>query len=99
MTISIEDHFTRLPDVIDAKLDDGLALLNIESGEYYNFNSSARNIWELLAEPLTPLEVRDRLLEQFAAAPDQCLEDVITFIEYLFNEGIVTIADRGNNEK
>ncbi|CAK0777521.1 PqqD family protein [Gammaproteobacteria bacterium] len=83
---------TRNAGAISAPLEEGLALLDIERGAYFDFNAVARSIWEALDSPITPTELRDQLLATYDVPPEQCFIEVMEFLNYLQSKGLLHIV-------
>ena len=59
---------------MEAELGDELVALEPEGGFCFGFNSVAKRVWELLAEPRSTEELATALLEEFDVTPTECAE-------------------------
>ncbi len=59
---------------MEAELGDELVALEPEGGFCFGFNSVARRVWELLADPRSTEELESALLEEFEVGPTECAE-------------------------
>ena len=89
--LSIDTIVARGDDLLDAKLDDEVVLLRIESGDYYGFNAVASRIWELIETPQTFGRLVDALLEEFEVSREQCREDVAACLGKLSEYGLAKV--------
>ncbi len=48
------------------------------SGVYYGLNAVGASIWNLLQQPRTVSEIRDAILGEYEAEPQQCERDLLT---------------------
>jgi hypothetical protein len=77
-------------DVLHEIFDDEVVIINLKSGIYYSLNNSARIVWQLILENLSPQQV----MRVFSlAAPEEnggYGEKIIQFIDELVKEGLVS---------
>lgn len=64
-------------------------LLDMQKNQFYGMNRVGVRIWELLETPLTVKELCTRLQSEFDVAPDECLSDVIGFLNSLLDDGLI----------
>lgn len=77
------------PDVVGCKVDDGNALLDLSSGEYYRLNSTGTLIWECIGEGLDVHEIAERVVSEYDVEYDPCLADVLAVCNSLLLAGLV----------
>lgn len=82
-------RFTQAPDVVACKLDDGNALLDLSSGEYYRLNSTGAFVWECVGDGLNVCEIADRVVSEYDVDYDRSLTDVTTVCNSLLSAGLV----------
>ena len=68
--------YERAKPLMEAELGDELVALEPEGGYCFGFNSVAKRIWELLAEPRSSEELKSVLLEEFDVSPGECASGV-----------------------
>lgn len=88
-----EQLFCQVPGNIVSDMDGEKVMLNIEKGKYYNLGQLGGEIWELLKTPIQMDAVVTTLLSHYNVNRDQCEEQVSTFLNQLFNEGLIKIED------
>ena len=75
--------------VVYREVDDGIVLINLESGFYYSFNGSARFIFDLLNRNRDTGEVVEKMMAEFDITDDEARKDMNEFLEALEKEDIV----------
>jgi len=74
---------SRTKEVLASKMDGETIMMSIAGGSYYGMDNIGSRIWELIAEPIRVSDLCDRLMEEFDVEIDQCLADVIAFLNAL----------------
>lgn len=91
-TLTPSSSVRQSSDQVSCDLDREVVLLNIKNGDYYNFDDIASDIWRSLGEPMTIRTLVDRQLGKYRAAPEQCEQDVLDFLEELLGDGLIEIV-------
>ena len=66
-------------------------VLNYDLGNYYELNEMGSFIWSLLQanEMSTVMEIKERMLAEFAVEESVCQEELMSFLENLFHEKLI----------
>jgi hypothetical protein len=75
--------------VFTAETDYGIALLDEESGQYWNLNPTAALVLRTLLAGGTPAQAVQELTEQYEVNPDTASRDVEDLVSSLHSEGLV----------
>jgi hypothetical protein len=75
--------------VLCQELDGETVLLDLASGSYYSLGGTGSRIWELLAAGGAPEDIVARLVEEYAAPPEQIARDVDGLLTELERHGLV----------
>ncbi len=75
--------------VAPVNFEDGLALLNQDTGEYYVINEVGKDIWEKLDGSKKLSEVIDLIVDEYDVDYKECESEVVTFISSLLLDGLV----------
>jgi Coenzyme PQQ synthesis protein D (PqqD) len=75
--------------VFTADTDYGIALLDEESGQYWNLNPTAALVLRTLLAGGTPAQAVQELTEQYEVNPDTASRDVEDLVSSLHSEGLV----------
>ncbi|UZW14951.1 lasso peptide biosynthesis PqqD family chaperone [Clostridium pasteurianum] len=73
-------------------LDGESVMMDIDKGRYYNFNSVASRIWELIEKPISIEEIVTQLLKEFDVDEKKCEAAVINFLNRLNDNELITVA-------
>lgn len=92
MTAAISGNtlIARNPSILFNDFDDGLMMMDIDSGNYFDIDSVGGRIWALLETPTTVDRICESLVAEYNVAPDVCSSETIGFIEKLAEKGLVT---------
>lgn len=83
--------FVRNENLFAAELGPELAMLNVERGRYYVFSGTARQIWNMLGEPVRFGDLRQRLLDRYDIDEESCERDLLELLDQLIEEGLVRV--------
>ncbi len=90
--ISIDHKVKQGEGNIVSDMGDEKVMLSINNGKYYNLGEMGGEIWDLMKEPLEVKQVVNSLLASFQVERKECEEQVIAFLNHLFDEGLVEIV-------
>ena len=91
MKIKQETIITKSEDLLEAPLDESLALMSIDSGKYYGLNPIGRDIWEKIAKPSTFEEIINYLQNRFEIDQKTCEEETLSFLLELANRQMIEL--------
>ena len=63
--------------------------MNLRSEQFYSLDGVACRIWDLLAEPATPVGLTDTIAAEFDAPREEILSDVDALLADLLRGGLV----------
>ncbi len=76
-----------------ADIDEEKVMMDINKGRYYGLNSVGTRIWELIENPKSIDELVRNLLDEYEVEPEVCRDSVMTFINKLYEEDMISVAD------
>ncbi len=76
---------------VSTTLDDGVAILNLDSSMYYGLNDVASDIWKLMGEQRTVGTIYDALLTQYDVEPEVFHNDLFEFLRQLQEAGLILV--------
>ena len=82
---------SRGENMITAEVGEESVLLDIDTGYFFQLNTSASLIWTLLETPLSMGELCARLEKKFAVEAETCRSDVLEFVVDMRDRGLVEI--------
>lgn len=72
-----------------ADMNGATVMLDIESGKYFNLGEIGGRIWEILEQPTSVKDLVSILVQEYDVTEEQCLEDIVPFLEKMLNRGLV----------
>ncbi len=91
VTIDLDSVVQRNNSVLTARLDEELAMLNIERGMYYGLDEIATHIWEKIAEPRRVSDVCNELIDEFDVSADRCQRETLVLLDWLNAQNLLKI--------
>jgi len=91
MKIEIDTIIKKSDTLLEANLEDSLALMSIEDGKYYGMNPIGKAVWELLDEPIEAKKIIDKLLNDFSIDAETCQKETITFLHQLLERKMIYV--------
>ena len=55
-------------------------MIDFETGKYFMIKGVGNDIWDMLANPITPKEIIDKLLSEYDVTPEDCEKSVMNFL-------------------
>lgn len=93
MDFTPDTRVTPHTDVVWRLVEGEVVLLNVTSGQYYSLDEVGSRVWSLLpADGMTLAALRDALLAEFEATPEQIDRDLGALFARLQAASLVTTA-------
>jgi len=89
MTLTDDTVLARSDAVLHADLADAIAMMNIETGDYYNLNPVGSRVWTLLETPRSMAAICEVLVQEFDVPPQTCRDETAAFLTDLLDRQIV----------
>ncbi|MCK9372322.1 MAG: lasso peptide biosynthesis PqqD family chaperone [Sulfuricurvum sp.] len=83
---------TKKEGFLSSEMDEGLAMMSIENSSYYGMDKIGKSIWESFETPTSIETVCATLCGRFDVSEEECLRDVIAFMETIYKAGLVEIS-------
>jgi len=80
-------------DHVATSIGSETAMMSISRGHYYAVGAVAEQIWRMLASPVSPRQITERLVADYEISREQCQAEVGAFLRDLIDEGLV-VEDR-----
>lgn len=77
------------PDVQGTTMDGETVLLDLSTGRYYTLNRIGSVIWDHCTGHHTISDIHAVLCDRFDVAPERALDDLVTLINQLIQEGLL----------
>jgi hypothetical protein len=78
---------------IVSDMDGEKVMLSIQNGKYYNLGEIGGGIWDMIKSPISVVEITELLLTEFDVEENECRNQVISFLEELSFERLITIKE------
>ena len=91
--IGLQSIIKQADNLVSCELDGETGLMNVANGSYYGLDPVGSRIWALIAEDRLVSELCVLLLEEFEVEPGQCENHVLTFLNELAQNNLVTVVD------
>ena len=86
-------RFRQHPQAICTELDGEIALFQSSTCDYLVLNESGSAIWNALSKQPTLTELCQGLQEEYNVSPDDCLADVVAWLEIGVEKRVVIAFD------
>jgi hypothetical protein len=73
------------------EIDGEMVALDLEQGECFGIGKIGTLIWEMAEEPARVHDIVGRLVGRFEVEPNECLTDVLTFLNEMKDAGLVQV--------
>jgi hypothetical protein len=84
-TVEIPEH------VAYRKVNDELALVNLQSNMYYGLNPVGARLWELLAEGKNLRDAHDLMAAEYEISAEELERDILRVVERLGAKGLIAL--------
>jgi hypothetical protein len=90
-SVSLIDKVMQGKENIVSDMGEEKVMLSIANGKYYNLGELGSEIWDLMKEPTLVENLVTALMSSYDVTYLECKEQVISFLNNLFNEGLIEI--------
>lgn len=91
-SVTLDSVFVRSSDVLFQEVGGEAVLLDLASETYFGLNPVGTRIWQLLGDGSALQSVRDALVAEYDAPPEQIESDLLTLATQLSDAGLVKAA-------
>ncbi|MBL8074545.1 MAG: PqqD family protein [Nitrospira sp.] len=88
-TLLYQAVLVKNPDVQATNMDGETVLLDLSTGRYYTLNRVGSLIWERCTGTQTISDIHAVLCDRFDVAPERALDDLVTLVTQLTQEGLL----------
>src|SRR3954470_8629935 len=92
--ISLQDLVVQIPGNIVSDMGGEKVMLSINNGKYYNLGEMGGEIWDVMKEAVTVNKIITTLLSSYQVSQEECEDQVIAFLNHLFEEGLIEITTK-----
>jgi hypothetical protein len=91
--LTLDSIVQRDADVIAAEAGRDIVMICISNGLYYGVSDIAREIWEVVGDPIRVSDIIDKLISSYDINRSSCEEQTLSFLRDLISEGLLRIRD------
>jgi hypothetical protein len=91
--ITAESLLVRESEPVEADLDGGAVLLSLRAGAYFDLNSVASEIWQMLAKPCRVAQIFASLSASYSVDTQIIARDVTPFLQNLIDQRLARLVD------
>ncbi|MDF2903815.1 MAG: hypothetical protein K0S25_1453 [Bacillus sp. (in: firmicutes)] len=91
--VILTSRVVQSPGNLVSDMDGEKVMLNIENGKYYNLGELGGNIWGLMESEIKIDILIANLLAVYEVEPNECEQQVLSFVNTLYKEGLVQIVE------
>jgi hypothetical protein len=81
------------PEVVACPFGDGLALLDLRSGQYFTTNSVGSFVWSRIEHPTSVADLRQEMERHYDVAAEQCARDLDALLRGMVNAKLASAND------
>lgn len=89
MAIDLSTSVKQSVAQVSTSLDEEVVILNLKSSLYFGLEGVAACIWNAIREPANPAEICRQVMDRFDVGEEQCLAEVLDFLEQLAKAGLI----------
>lgn len=89
--ISDTTVISQAESLVAVDMEGETVMLSIEKGKYYGMDPVGSKIWNLINESRSLSGLIELLVGEYEVEAEQCKNDVLKFLQYLVEEGLVKL--------
>src|SRR4051812_16948346 len=92
-SLSLHSTIQRNTEIIGAGAGEELVMVSIENGHYYGLSKIAKEIWQMIEQPLKVSDLVASLVAKYEVDADSCEKDTLKFLEQLEAENLLWVRN------
>ena len=88
--------FKRSTGCVSTVLDGETVILDIETGAYSGLNEIGTVLWDVMETSVTLVDMREAVVADFDVTPEECSEDVLSFLKELADNKLIEVSSEAN---
>ncbi|MBI9055316.1 MAG: lasso peptide biosynthesis PqqD family chaperone [Bacteroidales bacterium] len=89
MKLTVDTTIQRNNDTLTSDIDGEKVMMSVKHGEYYGLGQTGSFIWDNISDPINIGYLVELILEKFKVEKEQCLKDILPFLNDLVEKGLV----------
>jgi hypothetical protein len=83
--------FRKAAHQVSCRINDEVAILNLERELYFGLQGTGIRIWDALEQPRSVHELCDIIVQEFEVSQADCQTDIVQLLERLHQEGLIDV--------
>ena len=79
-------------NLMSCDIESDKVVLEVDSGQYYNLNETAKRICNILVSPMSVNSLIDTVAAMHDVSKDQCQQDMLPFLNDLYKSNLIQIV-------
>jgi hypothetical protein len=76
-------------EAVSCELDGEVAILNVQTGEYYGLNEIGASVWRIMSQAHSVAEIVQEITSKYEVAWEQCEGDLLSLLGKLAKYGLI----------
>lgn len=93
MQLTLDTVIQRNKNIVSNEIDGETVMMDDSFSRYFGLKEVGTSIWRLLETNHSVKEVCERLTDEYDVSFDQCLEDVMPFLEALHEQKMIEVQN------
>ena len=93
MALTLRSVVSAAREQVSSGIGDDTVILELRAGVYYGLDRVGTRVWELLREPRTVRDIRDRIVVEFDVDDDHARDDLLVLLGEMADRGLVEVRD------
>lgn len=77
------------PACVACDVEQGLAILDLQSNTYFSLDPVGASIWHAMAAPVSLDQLAEGIAAEYAVAPETCRGDIADLLDDMMKHGLV----------
>ena len=90
--IQSSDTFRRVTHQVSCKLNEEVAILNLDRAVYFGLQGVGVQIWDALEQPRSVAELCASIVAEFDVSAEACQADIASILTSLQAEGLIEVV-------
>ena len=91
--LALSSAIDRNESIVFTELDETIVMMDVDEGQYYELDSVAARIWQLVENGPTVESICGVLAGEYEVEAKECREDVMEFLQAAWEQGLVQLAE------
>ncbi len=91
MKIDSKSLIQRCSSIVSSEIDGETVMMDNSFEKYFGMKAIGPRIWQLLENETNLQRLCEELVKEFDVSPEQCMEDIIPFLQALSEQDMIQI--------